>query len=177
VLAGQSPFLEGFPSDFATHLEEANDVLLTGTHLGSAITAYYHLFDKKVRQGGRLRFLLIDPNGVAYKMAAMRFPGKVSAEQERIRIQTSLATLSELKQLSPDRVEIRVIDFSVEYTAYLLDPERHNGIVYIERYTFKTSGGARKPKFVYTKREGRWFQHLVTEITYLWDNATPWQPE
>jgi hypothetical protein len=175
LLAGQSTFLEEFPAEFAVHLEEATNVWLTGTHYSSAMTAYYHIFEQKVQRGGTLRVLLLDPSGEAYKMAAMRFPGKVGAEQERLRIQSTLTTLSELQKLAPQRVEIRVIDFLVEYTAYLLDPETQHGMIYLERYTFKTSGGARKPKFVYSRREGRWFEHIVTEFEHLWDNSTPWK--
>jgi hypothetical protein len=171
----ETPFTEEFPTDFAVHLEKAKNAFLTGTHHSSAVTAYYHIFERKIRSGGTLKVLLLDPAGAAYKMAAMRFPGKVSAEQERIRIQSSLASLSELQKIAPERVEIRVIDFLVEYTAYLLDPDAESGVIYLERYTFKTSGGSRKPKFVYRKGDSAWFEHITTEFTHLWENAVPWK--
>ena len=175
-LTAQPGFLEEFPPDFASRLEEAKDVWLTGTHHGSALTAYYHLLETKVRRGDTLKILLLDPNGSACSMAAMRFPGKVTAAQEKMRIRSSLDTLLDLQAIAPDRVQVRVIDFLVEYTAFLLDPTTQRGTVYLERYTFKISGGSRKPKFIYTRRDGRWFEHLVTEVTNLWESATPWKP-
>lgn len=167
-------FLEEFPPDFFVHLENAKHVSLTGTHHSSTFTAYYDLFERKLRDAGTLKVLLLDPNGTAYKMAAMRFPGKITAEQERLRIQSTLTSLAELHKIAPERVEIRVIDFLVDYTAYLLDPDTDHGIIYLERYTFKTSGGVRKPKFIYDRHSSRWFEHLTTEFARLWEAATPW---
>lgn len=178
ALSGHSPpFLDEFPPDFGTRLDEAHEVWLSGTHLSAALTAYHHVFERKIRGGGKLKFLLVAPDGAAHKMAAMRFPGRVSPEQERMRIQSSLQTLTELRELAPDNVEIRVIDFLVDYTAYVLDPDAVGGVIYLERCTYKTSGGSRKPKFVYKKRDGRWFEHVRTELGYLWDSATDWTPE
>jgi hypothetical protein len=174
-IANATPFVDEFPSDFVVHLEDANDVFLVGVHHSAALTAYYHLFERKISSGGRFRFLLLDPSGLAYTMQAMRFPGKVTGDQERMRIETSLANLNELKHLAPERVEIRVIDFPLDYTAYVFDSQSRNGIIYVERYTFKTSGGAKKPKFVYKRRDGRWFDHVNTEVAKLWEAAAPWK--
>jgi len=171
------PFVEEFPVDFALRLDEARELWLTGTHHSAALTAYYQVLEKKVRAGGTLKFLLVAPDGAASKMAAMRFPGRVNPDQERMRIQSSLETLASLREIAPERVEIRTIDFLVDYTAYLLDPEAPHGVIYLERYTYKTSGGSRKPKFVYHRRDGRWFEHVRAEVLHLWDSATPWEPE
>ncbi|HEV2381253.1 MAG TPA: hypothetical protein VG206_15850 [Terriglobia bacterium] len=176
ALKDRAVFLEEFPADFSVQLDEAREVWLTGTHHSAVLTSHYQLFETKVNRGDRLRFLLLDPKGTAYKMAAMRFPGLVGAEQERMRIESSLATLLALQALAPDRVEIRVIDFPLDYTAYLLDPTSGRGAIYLERYTFKVSGGSRKPKFVYKKRDGRWFEHLLAEVGHLWETAKPWTP-
>lgn len=175
-LSGHSaPFIDEFPPDFSNRLDDAREVWLIGTHHSAALTAYHQIFQNKLRDSGKLRFLLIDPDGAASKMAAMRFPGRVSPEQERMRILSSLQTLSALREIAPDKVEIRVIDFLVDYTAYVLDPESPSGMIYVERATYKTSGGARKPKFVYRKRDGRWFDHVRTEVGHLWESATDWK--
>ncbi len=58
--------------------------------------------------------------------------------------------------------------------------DRPNGaqaVIYLERYTYKTSGGSRKPKFVFRKRDTGWFEHVTAEIANLWDSATEWQPQ
>jgi hypothetical protein len=169
-----APFLDEFPPDFSIRLDEAQEVWLIGTHHSAALTAYHQVFQSKLQAGGSLRFLLIDPDGAASKMAAMRFHGHVSPEQERMRIRSSLQTLSALRQMAPDKVEVKVIDFLVDYTAYVLDPESARGVIYLERSTFKTSGGSKKPKFVYRKKDGRWFEHIRTEVGHLWDSGSDW---
>lgn len=65
-----------YPSDFASNLDDVKELWMTGTHHSSAMTAYYHLFETKVKNGGSIKALLVDPDGIAYKMAAMRFRGK-----------------------------------------------------------------------------------------------------
>lgn len=178
AVSGQTAaFVNDFPSDLGANLEAAREVWLIGTHHSAALTAYYQVFHNKLRGGGNLRFLLVDPDGAASKMAAMRFPGRVGAEQEVVRIRSSLETLSALREMAPDRVKIRIIDFPVDYTAFVLDPELPSATIYLERYTYKTSGGSRKPKFVFRKRDTGWFEHVTAEIANLWDSATEWQPQ
>lgn len=177
IASGQAqPFLEEFPPDFGARLAAARELWLTGTHHSAALTAYYQILEDKVRSGGTLRVLLVDPNGPASKMAAMRFAGTVDADHERVRIRASLETLGTLRAVAPGRVLIRVIDFPVDYTAYVLDPDSSNGMIYVERSTFKTSGGARKPKSVYRRRDARWFEHLRAEVGHLWDSGKDWPP-
>lgn len=178
AMSGSSiAFVDEFPSDFSARLDDARELWLIGTHHSAALTAYHQIFQNKLRSAGKLRFLLVDPNGAASKMAAMRFPGRVDPDQERMRILSSLQTLSALREVAPDKVEIRIIDFLVDYTAYVLDPESPSGVIYVERATYKTSGGARKPKFVYKRRDGRWFEHVRTEVGHLWESGTDWKAE
>lgn len=175
AMSGRSQaFVEDWPSDFSSRLSDAHSVWLTGTHHSSTLTAYHELLVNKLQNGGTLKVLLVAPHGAAYKMAAMRFPGRVGADQELARIQSSLSILSELSAIAPGHVEIRVIDFLIDYTVYALDMNLPNAIIFLERSTFKTSGGARKPKFVYHKRDRRWFEHVEAEIKHLWDAASVW---
>lgn len=169
-------FIEDFPTDFKDNLDAAHEVWIAGTHHSAALTAYYSLFQRKLERGGRLKVLLVKPDGAASLMATMRFPGKVTSDQEKSRILSSLSILQELKELAPERVQIRVIDFLVDYTAFFMDPESPRATIYLERYTFRVSGGSRKPKFVYQVRDGRWFEHIKLELEALWVCATDWTP-
>jgi hypothetical protein len=173
-LATDRILLEEFPPEFISELEKAKEVWLTGIHQSATMTAYYSLFEKKLKKGDNLRVVLVDPNGAACKMAAMRFPGRVSEDQERIRILSTLESLCELKKIAPSKLEIRTIDYLLEFGAFLLDPETPEGAAYLQRYTFKTLGGARKPKLIYRRRDGRWYDLVCAEIHALWENATPW---
>jgi hypothetical protein len=141
----QPAYVEQFPAAFAERLGEARGLYVVGTHHSSFLTAYHSLLEERIGSGASLHFLLVDPNGAAARMAAMRFPGRANPDQERPRIQSSLTTLAALREMAPDRVHIKTIDFLLDYTAYLIDPDSPSATVYLERCTFRTSGGSRKP--------------------------------
>jgi hypothetical protein len=174
LFAIKPDFIQEFPTEFTQRLESAHELIIVGTHHNSTLTAYYHIFEEKLKLGHYIKFILISPNGKACKMAAMRFPGKINPEQEKTRIISSLETLSELKKVAPDCLQFKVIDFLVDYSAFLMEPNTNHGIVFIERNTFKTSGGSRKPKLIYRKEDGAWFEHFNTEINNLWNSAEDW---
>lgn len=175
-LINRESFLQEYPTSLLTDLEESQNIWLTGTHHSSTLTVHYPLFERSLKKGGKLKALLVSPDGDAFKMTSMRFATKVSPEHERMRIIASLESLGELQKIAPERVEIRVIDFLLDYSSFLLNPESPNATIYLERYTFRTSGGSRKPKFVYRRKDGSWFDHVQTEIKNLWEAGTPYKP-
>lgn len=174
LLANQLQFIEEFPATLTEDLEEAKEIWLIGTHHSSTLTEHYELFERKLRSGGSLRVLLIDPNGAACSMSAMRFPGRVSPDHERVRILSSLDRLCDLRATAPNNLSIRTINFSLDYSAVLIEREASSAVVYVERNTFRTSGGSKKPKFIYHRKDGRWFEHICTEIQELWKSGEPW---
>jgi hypothetical protein len=167
---------EKFPSRFTHHIENASELWLTGVHHSSIMTEYYHSFEKMLNQGGSLKVIVVDPDGAACEMTAMRFAGHVHPEQERTRTRANLEILQQLAKSAPERVEIRIIDYLFEYNAFLIDPYSSDGIVYVQRYTFKIMGGARKPKFVYRPKDGRWYDLIRSEVLAIWEHSVPWYP-
>ncbi|WP_349958108.1 hypothetical protein [Rhizobium sp. ZPR3] len=169
------PFQSEFPADFYSKLEAATEVWFSGTHLASVLTAYHEMLKRKLDRGGKLRFLLIQPDGTAAIMATKRFPGTVPLDQEKLRIETSLSIIENLRKIYPGQIEARVIDFPIEYTTYFLNPNSKQARIYVERSTYKISGGMHKPKFVYEKDDGKWYQHISNEVKLLWSDAIPWK--
>ncbi len=115
--------------------------------------------------------LIVAPDGNACQMSAMRYPGRVTVEHERVRVLSTLDTLCELRKIAPNNLEIRTIDYLLEYGAFMMKP---GGAVYIERYTFKTLGGGRKPKITYYHRDVEWHELISSEVEALWENGKPW---
>ncbi len=162
-----------FPADFNSTIRNAKEVWLTGVHHASIMNEHYEVFEAMIRKGGTLRILQVNPDGHACGMAVMRFAGSVDDAQERARARSSLKVLSELKKIAPQKVEIRVIDYLLEYGACVVNPGDSSAIVYVQRYTFRTLGGGRKPKFVYRVSDGPWFELYRFEITALWQVSVP----
>lgn len=162
-----SDFLSEFPPSFSEKLKNSKETMIVGTHISSLLTSYHQVFGDKIKAGHSLKVLLMLPDGQASKMATMRFPGKINPDTENVRIKSSIETLNELKAIAPDLLEIRTIDFLFDYTAYFFD----SNIIFVERHTFKISGGPNKPKAVYERGDGKWFHHLESEIKLMWETS------
>jgi len=169
--------IEEFPPELHSDLERARQVWLTGIHPYSKIAKYYSLLEKKIRHGDKVRVLVVDPNGTAYKMSAMRFSGRATEQEEHRRTISTLAYLCELKKMEPDNLEVRTIDYLLGYGVFLLDPDTEHGAAYVRRYTFKTqiSAGAITPKSVYRPEDGSLYELISAETRELWNCGTPWE--
>lgn len=147
----------------------AKDALCIGVHQSHILIRYYETIEAKLAAGHHIRVLLQDPaDESSTRMTAMRFPGKVSSNQELARITSSLASWTDLKRRYPELVSVRVIPFLLPYGGFLLNPEDERAAVYIQRYTFKVHGGSRKPKFYYTGADNEWFRLYRDEILGMW---------
>jgi hypothetical protein len=160
-----------------TQLEEAiahgKDILQIGIHLHTNLTDYYEQYERALRVRCKIRILLLDPDGEAIKMAALRFAGDVQPSQERERLLSSLRRLRGLKERFPKQVDVRVIDYLLGYAGLLINGDASNGMLYVERYTLRTHAGSRKPKFVYSPADVEWFALYKHEMNELWSCGKP----
>lgn len=170
----ESPFLEKFPATLDRDMEKSTDLWLMGVTLSRTLTTYYSALERKLRRGGRVRALLVYPDGAGCEMALMRNYARSDLEFTRSQIRGVLGYLCDLKKIAPDRMEIRTIDYPLGFGAFAIDPDTASGVLYLEHYPFKTVGGS-MPKFVLRAQDGRWYDFFKTEISILWENASPWK--
>ena len=161
---------DSFPETYSSDIRNAKELIQTGVHLNSNLNEYYGAYRQMLDNGGKLKMLMVKPDGHAFDMAAMRFPGGVDAEQERTRAKSSLKTLEKLQEDFPS-IEIKLVDYLLEYSAMIVNPTSIDSVIYIERYTFRIYGGSKKPKKVLTRNECKWFELYSHEINELWKAA------
>ena len=171
----ESKVIKSFPLKMDNDFENAKNIWLFGIHQSHMLIRNYQKIKNKIMRGDHFRILLLDPYGSACKMTTMRFPGKVNPIQEQERIKSSLLSYCELQKIAPDRMEIRTIDFLLPYGGFLFDVEEFNGSIYIQRYTFRTNGGNRKPKFVYQNTGNEWYNLYKNEVIELWKASQKWE--
>lgn len=164
-------FLIDFPAKFKTDLECAHELWFLGVHLKSALTAYYEILEKKLKEGKNIRFLLVSPFESCSLLATKRFAGNIDEGHERERIFSSLKTLLTLKGLTGEYLKIKIIEFPVDSTVYIMNPNEPNAIIYLERCTYKISGGVHKPKFIFSNSDEQWFRHIKGEFDLMWNDA------
>jgi hypothetical protein len=174
----QSDIVTAFPESYGMDLGCARRILQTGIHLASNLNDYhdqYELILKNKRSS--IRFLIATPGGNALQMTALRFAGGTTrVGQEQARMESSLNVISELTAKYPGRVELRVIDYLLEYSGLWIESGSGEQVIYVERYTFRHYGGARKPKFTYFPGSP-WFYFMKEEMEELWKAATPYRIE
>jgi hypothetical protein len=164
-----------FPDTYVSDLGGARKIFQSGIHLASNLNDHHELY-KLILQNSRAsaRFLIVDPKGTALTMAALRFAGGTKmVEQEQVRTQSSLKVIADLMEKYPGQIELRVIDYLLEYSALLTESAGGQEVLYKERYTFRHSGGSRKPKFTYTP-DSPWFRFIKEEMEELWNAAEPY---
>jgi hypothetical protein len=167
-------FQEKHAARLEADLAQAGEVWLVGVTLSRTIKTNYSLFEHKLARGDTIRILLVDPKGVGAEMAAGReYGGRFDAERIRNLIQGSLSDLCSLKQLAPDRLQVRVIDNPLTFGGIAINPNATAGILYLEHYSYKMPGGS-VPKFVLGAKDGRWYYFFKEEMQTLWKNGAQW---
>lgn len=166
--------LGSYPAELEGDIERAVNLWIVGVSLYTTTMKYYPSLERKLKKGCSMKVLLIDPKGVAIKMAAARKYGPISIEDERSRIRTSLQRLCELQRVATSQLEIRTLDHPLTFGAFAIDPDTAGGVIYIEHYGFKTRRENVRKLVLHREEEG-WFNSIIEEIYDLWESATKWE--
>jgi len=176
--SANSFFFDEFPADFKENFESAKEIWLVGVTLRGTLRNYYGLIERKLRQGHHFKVLLVHPEGIAIEIAASRYyaPTGRDAERKSSQIKDSLASLCDLRQIAPDKLEIRTIQNPLTFGAVCMNPETTSGILYLEHFPFRTFADS-MPRFVLRASDGRWFDFFKKEVQALWENGIEWNCE
>lgn len=173
----ESIFFEEYPENYRIDFENAKEIWLVGVTLTSTIRNNYSLIESKLRKKHFIRVLLVNPEGEALKMADMRDFARPNIERTKNEVFSSLQFLADLKQIAPDRLQIKTIHHPLGFGATAINPEDiSRGTIYIQHYAFKTPGGS-VPKFVVQVQDGKWYQHFKAEMENLWHSGNEWTVE
>lgn len=151
--------------------------MIIGTTLGGTLELHYDLLESKLKQGHKVRILLVDPNGNAAKMAALRKYHHLDPNDWSQQVLSTLKALTVLssKFQGTSLLEIKTLDFHIAHGGILVDTDfpKANGILFLWYYSFKTRKGTR-PKFILESKDGHWYSHFIEEAGALWEAAKIW---
>jgi hypothetical protein len=167
-------FMARFPEDMKLEIKKSKELLLIGVSLHSFIEEHYREFEEKLKRGNSLKILLVNPSGEACKLASMRMPVP-SGDHQRTRIENALTLLIKLKEncTRDNQLEIRTIEYPLDFEAYVVDPDSRDGILYMRHFGFKNDRGL-EPKIVVRANKGHWFIYLEEETRHLWNSGIEW---
>lgn len=167
-------FRQKYPATLEQDLQRATELWLVGVTLSRTVKSNYSLFEEKLKRGGTMRVLLVDPDGDGVAMAKMReYGGRYDVDRIRNLIRGSLDDLCSLRAHAPDRLHCRVIDHPLGFGGLAVDPNTAGGILYLEHFSHKMPGGS-VPKFVLAAQDGDWYDFFKGELQALWEDGEPW---
>ncbi len=169
-------FVENFPSTYESDFENSSDIWLFGVSLRRTIQGKYAILEMKLRQGHKLRVLLINPNGVGVEMAVARNYADRTVQPKQTEISYILKLLCNLQNIAPHNVEVRVTNFPLAYGAMVINPDAVTGKLYIEHYGYRVSTDS-IPRYVLKISDGRWYEFHKQELEALWSDGIEWSCE
>lgn len=166
-------FREEFPPTYKADFENAAEVWLVGVSLNRTVKTLYGKLEQKLKQGGRVRVLLVHPQGPGLEMAVTRNYARRDVTLKRQEITSILTLLDGLHAIAPGQLEIRTIQHPLNYGAMATNPDAANGALYLEHYCFRVSVES-VPRFVLRTQDGRWYDFFKTELRTLWEAGDVW---
>jgi hypothetical protein len=163
--------------EFPPHLKEAiassSELLIVGITLNRTITTLYSQLGQNLKQGQRLKILMLQPYSAASKLSLQRGYRPISDKQLSDKILETIAMVGNLQLLAPGRVEVRTIDFPIPFGGFAADLGLNRGSIYLEYFSYKTPVDL--PCVVISASEDAyWFDVYQTELLNMWNAAQVW---
>ena len=162
-------FKEEFGPELELGMSKARELLITGVTRNTLITGKYTKFEDWLKNGCRIRVLLIDPSSDAVVVASERYYAERSPDTTRERIRHTLRLLAELKRSTAGDLSVRLTSHPLAIGIISVDGTPGNrtedSALFAEYYTYQAPG---EPKFILQPTDGRWFENLYQEAEALW---------
>ncbi len=166
-----SLLIDEFPADMPERIQNSSELWMLGISLSNTLIKFYQVFEKQLKRGGRIKVLLIDPEGTSCGMSASALYPSATVDQNRMLINRSLELLYELEKSTQGKLEIRVIDYALSFGGVLVNPSLADGTMYLRLYTFQTP----MPKMLLHSQDRRWWGIFTEQYQRLWEKAQVWE--
>jgi len=155
--------------------QTASEIFVVGVSLVSAVVPHLDFFEQKMKDGCRLRFLLLDPSSSAVQTWNMM--NKVPNAKADIELcLKSLEHLKRLEKTVKGKCEVRLAPVIPPFSAAIFDPSKDTGYINVEHPAYRKALGER-PHFQLTRAgENRWFEFYKTQFEQLWTPSQKWEP-
>jgi hypothetical protein len=166
-------YVEEYPLSFKNDFEAAEELWLIGVSLRRTVQANYPKIEQKLRQGHIIKVLLVHPEGAGLEIAVSRNYARREVEPKSNEIRFNLQLLCDLRKISPNKLEVRTIQYPLAYGVTAVNPDTASGVLYLEHYCFRTASDS-LPRFVLRAKDGRWYDFFKSEIRAMWNAGIEW---
>lgn len=173
----QHVLLERFPPEREEHIKAAKELWLIGLTLNKTISTYYPILLENLKQGDRVRVLIVNPKSKYVDIIAKRKFSRDTADDVQNTQHLTLRKLDSLLQtLTPatqQNLEVRLTEYPPFFGAIAVDPDSIEGVIYIEHYSYQIDDDL--PKLEFRPNDTRWFQFYKQQMMKMWEDGMLWE--
>jgi hypothetical protein len=154
---------------FHNVIESADEIWSLETVNYEFLHHYSETLKAFIKRGGKLRFILVDPESYSLKLSADNFPEQGDVESFKFRFRLSMGQLKILLDIAPsaENIQIKVIDHVPASITTLVDPQQARARAFITLNGFGMAGKQR-PSFELTRKNQKWFEFYLSSFENLW---------
>jgi len=176
------------PPGLDSYVQSANQIDMCGVSLTTTLNKQFSNLRERLKEGAKIRLLVIDPDSLAVQMSAQRSEAPDDVDYYRTRLEATFRDIEYLhkswteyqSQGSPSKggsVAVRLLSYAPSFGIISFDANRTNGIVFVEVYPH-SYGYKSPPTFELTpQRDGIWYDYFVGQFDEMWKGAKPWKPK
>ena len=164
-------FQEALPPELDSLRSAASSYLFIGESMSRLVHTSRDDIRRLMREGGRVRVLLLDPDDPGLIRVADRTGDRLLEG----RIRNTLNELGSLQDGAHGQLEIRVCSFVPRVSVNAFSLGEPGGVMFIQHYEHRPAGDS-APVFRLDSKDGFWYQHFAAEATRMWDGGIPWPP-
>jgi hypothetical protein len=152
-------------------LENAHIVYFWGLSFERMIPNLQKLLLQRLQAGAEIKFILLEPNSAASRMASMRHPLEKNEALLNSVLIGSLDILQNIKAQisSPEKLQIRTVDYFPAWTIMLVDPHKSTGKLFLSLVSFNDPNEVR-PSMVFTvEKNNDWILYFNDQFERIWN--------
>lgn len=159
--------LAGFPN--------FSEICISGMNLRRTATSHLGLFERRLKEGATLRFLLVDPDSNAVSIIAER--NYVYRDPEKLKsvIESSLESLRQIGagQNVKGSAEIRVLRYVPSYGLTMIDPNQTGGRIHVDSYPYRVPPEDYPCFWLEREKDAKWYEFFRAQFSAMWESAKP----
>jgi len=159
----------GFDIPIQQRLEKAQSVYILGLNLVNFIIQNQDIIETKALGGCKFKIITLSPGFFKYKEL---FPGWHGGLRRKEDLDHSLKNIKHILEKS-NNIQLRYLPFPPPFSLLALNPDRPEGEVQVEFYTYEKDSNKR-PHFIlkYSENE-KWFDFFRSEFEKAWETSEP----
>lgn len=160
---------------FEAQLHGAQSIDMCGMSMLALTTLYRDLFVDKLRNGCRIRLILLNPDNLSLMEMVSAFVTSINKETHTNAIKTSIQSLTTDNVFNTDLLEVRIYDYPLSHGMLIVNGDSPHGKLRVELYMSKGMP-ANAPGFYIQKHDDSfWFEVFKEEFDSIWEKAIPCQ--